>query len=140
MPKIEMQFYNPKLAQLLQSQLLAGFGVDVELKEEAGQLFLISETFTPAMIEHVNNFQSQVKNFARRAQAKKIEQEHAINMRSLKGCIIDGFSMSAVPGVIGEYGEMSNIIEEIDQFCLQHFASFEPKSIVLPDRLAIGLG
>jgi hypothetical protein len=87
------------------------------------------------MIEHVNNFQSQVKNFARRAQAKKIEQEHAINMRSLKGCIIDGFSMSAVPGVIGEYGEMSNIIEEIDQFCLQHFASFEPKSIVLRSDL-----
>jgi hypothetical protein len=132
MPKIEIQFSNPKLAQLLQSQLLAGFGVDVELKEEAGQLFLVSEILTLPMIEHVNSFQGQVKNFARRAQAKKIPQEHALTMRSLKGCMIDGFSMSAVPGVIGEYGEMSNIIEEIDQFCLQHFASFEPKSLVLP--------
>ena len=132
MPKIEIQFSNTKLAQLLQSQLLAGFGVSVELREEAGQLFLISETVTQPMIDHVMRFEEQVKNFARRAQSRKIPQTQALSMRSLKGCTIDGFSMSTVPGVIGEYGEMADIIEEIDQFCLQHFAEFDARNLVLP--------
>lgn len=135
MPKFEIQFSNPKLAQLLQNQLLAGFGVAVELREEDGQMFLVSETLTQPMIDHVNRFQGQIKNFAHRAQAKKIPREQALSMRSLRGCRIDGFSMSSVPGVIGEYGEMAEIIEEIDQFCLQRFAAFAPKKLVLPQIL-----
>ena len=132
MPKIEIQFSNPKLAHLLQRQLLAGFGVGTEFKEEGDQLFLVSETMTQPMIEHIVRFQSQVKKFASRAQVKTIPEDHGVTMRSLKSCVIDGFSMSKVPGVIGKYGELSDIVEEIDQFCLQHFASLAPKTLVLP--------